>query len=303
MPAPGGFGLAMTRRSFLAALGVSSLACAAPVRERGQSPRRGLVSPERLDHLALRVSDLERSVEFYSKLFGANIVRSDAPIIANLYSVPTPHAWLYLDWSFLALSLASPENGAPGIDHYCLAVGGMGDAELVRGLEARNLDRRVDEKWFPEIVWARDPSGHIVQFTTQAGGFTGLGRAALPGSAAAAVAARGAFEATGVTRVRLVATDPDPTLDYYRELLGKPVSGRDRRAGRLAAFDAGRSRLELAGPEQAQSFRVGVAGFDPDATARVLAGLGVVAQGSADGSALACSDPDGIRLEIGAGPA
>ena len=277
----------------LLALGLVALSWLACAERDGETS--GLIAPGHLDHLAIRVSDLDRSLDFYSKLFGADIARYHEPIIANLDSVPTPHAWLYMEWSYLALSLASEENGPPGIDHFCMAVPESSDEAVARGLETRQLNRRIDPKWFPEVLWAEDPSGHILQFTTKMEGFVGRGNS---GESSPEKKVAGAFSATGVTWLTLGISRPEATLAYYRRLLGPPLELPEHATGRRGVFSMGRSSLELVEPAIGESFRVGVRGFDPAAAIRVLSDLGVPATATADGG-LHLVDPDGIHLQIG----
>jgi catechol 2,3-dioxygenase-like lactoylglutathione lyase family enzyme len=61
----------------------------------------------------------------------------------------------------------------------------------------------------------------------------------------------------------------------------------------------GQSEFVLGPASGGESFRVGVAGFDPAAAARTLQNLGVTAEVTRDRSAVSFRDPDGIRVEIG----
>ena len=61
----------------------------------------------------------------------------------------------------------------------------------------------------------------------------------------------------------------------------------------------GQSEFVLGPASGGDSFRVGVAGFDPTATAAKLKSLGVTADVARDKSAVSFRDPDGIRVQIG----
>jgi hypothetical protein len=61
-----------------------------------------------VDHLAIRVTDMQRSGEFYARLFGPEVKKSPKAIVANPGSAPSPHYGVRLGESYLALALASP---------------------------------------------------------------------------------------------------------------------------------------------------------------------------------------------------
>jgi catechol 2,3-dioxygenase-like lactoylglutathione lyase family enzyme len=97
-----------------------------------------------VNHVALRVSDLERSREFYQKLFGLAVVRQTSG-----------SCFLGLGENFLALFVGSPT----GMDHFCISVDGYTPDEAVKLASREGLNPRR----FGARVYFDDPNGLEVQ--------------------------------------------------------------------------------------------------------------------------------------------
>jgi catechol 2,3-dioxygenase-like lactoylglutathione lyase family enzyme len=87
----------------------------------------------------------------------------------------------------------------------------------------------------------------------------------------------------------------EPVASYYRKLLGEQAE-----LAQKGRFRLGQSEFVLGPASGGESFRVGVAGFDPAAAVRTLQSLGVAAEVARDRGSVSFRDPDGIRVEIGA---
>lgn len=100
-----------------------------------------------VDHVALRVSDVARSRDFYVRHLG----------LRPTGSCSGSSCFLDCGDDFLALF----RGEEPGLDHYAFAVEGYGAADAVERLRAAGLepDRRADRVYF------RDPDGIEVQVT------------------------------------------------------------------------------------------------------------------------------------------
>ena len=98
-----------------------------------------------LDHVALRVSDVRRSVEFYQKHLGLSVMRQSEN---SAFLNPG-------DNEFLALFRREPA----GLDHYCYNIRNYDPDEVVRELEAAGLDPRRESN----RVYFDDPDGIEVQ--------------------------------------------------------------------------------------------------------------------------------------------
>lgn len=98
-----------------------------------------------VNHVALRVSDVGRSVEWYQKLIGLNIMSRGAT-----------SAFLGLGENFLAL-FRRPEGG--GADHFCFSVEDYEPDSVMAKLAAHGIDSRRREN----RVYFSDLNGLTVQ--------------------------------------------------------------------------------------------------------------------------------------------
>lgn len=126
--------------------GPSAHAQAGPDRAPGQAPAPTFRSTG-VDHVALRVSDVERSRDFYVRHLG----------LRPTGSCSGSSCFLDCGDDFLALF----RGDRPGLDHYAFAIDGYDPAEAVERLRAAGLtpDRRADRVYF------LDPDGIEVQVT------------------------------------------------------------------------------------------------------------------------------------------
>ena len=247
-----------------------------------------------LDHVNIRVPNVQRSADFYTKLFG--VVVSRAPNAkAQTANPDSPSGVLWfvrLGQSNLAISPTGPRL-RPGIDHFCFAIAGFNGEAMKRDVAGLNL------QW-PDSpsnnLWLKDPAGGVIQLNggAAASRVPGAGVGGVLVEPPGGVARQPAFQATRITQLTLAVPNLEPSASYYRKLLGEqaemPQKGR---------FRVGQSEFVLGPASGGETFRVGVAGFDPAATARTLQNLGVTAAVTRDRSAVSFRDPDGIRVEIG----
>jgi len=120
----------------LAAAGVPAAAAAAA--------ERPTFSATGVDHVALRVTDVGRSRDFYRRHLGLEPTRCSRS-----------SCFLSCGSDFLALF----RGDRPGLDHYAFAIAGYDPGRAVEKLRAAGLapDRRGDRVYFP------DPDGIEVQ--------------------------------------------------------------------------------------------------------------------------------------------
>jgi len=136
----------LTRRELVARL--AALAAAAGAGGRlGAAPEETGSTFEAvgLNHVALRVTDVERSRDFYLKHLGLRVARESLPGSCFLDCGP----------DFVALF----RGGQPGMDHYCYSVPGYDQANAARRLRGQGIEPRLAGRriYFP------DPDGIEVQ--------------------------------------------------------------------------------------------------------------------------------------------
>ena len=116
-----------------------------------------------LNHVTLRVRDLGRSKQFYSKLFGLQLLNEDK----DSYRLSLGRGFVSL-W----------QDSAPGFDHWCVGVQPFTQSRasaqdhtrdsVRKTLQREGFSLRQDEA--DSTIYVRDPDGHVVQL--EAPGFT-----------------------------------------------------------------------------------------------------------------------------------
>ena len=137
---------AVSRRDVIA--GLSALVVAeqtAGSAEAATSPFQAVGT----NHIALRVTDVARSRDFYSRLLGIQPVREGRN-----------QCFLDMQSGFLALF----RNDVPGMDHYCIAVQDFDVERAQTLLEKEGLEPRQPRG--SDRIYFRDPDGLEVQLAS-----------------------------------------------------------------------------------------------------------------------------------------
>jgi catechol 2,3-dioxygenase-like lactoylglutathione lyase family enzyme len=247
-----------------------------------------------IDHVNIRVPDVQRSADFYIKLFGVDVARApNAKAQTANPASPSGILWfIRMGRSFLAISpLPAGEN--PGLDHFSFGIAGF-NGEVVKS-QLTGLNRQWPDSPSNNL-WLKDPAGRVIQLNAPAdpsrvpGAGVGGVLVEPPGGAKR----QPAFQATRITLLTIAIRQLEPSATYYRNLLGaeneQPQKGK---------FRVGQSGFVLGPASGGDYFRVGAGGFDPAAAVTKLKSLGVKADVTPDKSAVSFLDLDGIRVQIG----
>jgi catechol 2,3-dioxygenase-like lactoylglutathione lyase family enzyme len=101
------------------------------------------------DHVMLHVSDLDRSVEHYKKLFGPEMSRAKKP----------ERVWFGAARTKLGLELAA-SGEKPSIHHICLRVAGFEKKSAVEKLKRAGIETTLGDEG---LVRFRDPNGIVME--------------------------------------------------------------------------------------------------------------------------------------------
>jgi catechol 2,3-dioxygenase-like lactoylglutathione lyase family enzyme len=134
----------LTRRDLIG--GIAAFATAA---QAAPAPASSTFKGVDVNHLALRVTNVKRSRDFYQKLLGMPVARETAG-----------NCFLGLGDNFLALF----KNSVPGMDHYCLSIEDFDVARVTEELKRQGLNPRQPEG--SERVYFDDPDGIEVQLSS-----------------------------------------------------------------------------------------------------------------------------------------
>lgn len=108
-----------------------------------------LFSPSGINHVALRVTDLDASARFYQRVLGARVYK--ATETARFLEVTPTH--------FVALFTTEE----PHIEHFCFTLPDYEADEVAARLDAEGIDyHRVADR-----VFAKDPDGLLVQLSAE----------------------------------------------------------------------------------------------------------------------------------------
>jgi catechol 2,3-dioxygenase-like lactoylglutathione lyase family enzyme len=114
-------------------------------------PRKGLVTPEGIDHVLLHVANLQKGVQFYQILYGMPAVREKSP----------ERVWFQIGDTRLGLEQAAPGQ-KPRIDHFGIKVAAFERADVTSGLAALGA-QVMPAPGEPNVLRFRDPMGIVVE--------------------------------------------------------------------------------------------------------------------------------------------
>lgn len=126
---------------------ITGLTALAAASHAGASPVSSTFQGTEVNHVALNVTDVRRSRDFYQKHLGMPVVNESQT-----------NCFLGLGGNFLALF----QNSEPGMNHYCIAIQDYEVGKVTAELERQGLHpaRRSDRVYF------KDPDGIEVQLSS-----------------------------------------------------------------------------------------------------------------------------------------
>ncbi|MCZ6746404.1 MAG: VOC family protein [Acidobacteria bacterium] len=145
----------LSRRQLLAGLGTMFATAALDGGRAAAAPPASTFRTQGLNHIALRVTQVDHSRDFYMKHLGATVLRQGSR-----------NCFLRVGGNnFVALF----QSDSPGMDHYCYTIAEYDPASCFRTLEAEGLNpRRAEDR-----VYFDDPDGLEVQIASEWGDYPG----------------------------------------------------------------------------------------------------------------------------------
>ena len=264
----------LTRREALAII------AAAPAALSAQGSSQLPLKTSGLEHVGLTVPDPKKSAAFYGRIFDPQIFQEMSPPLRY-----------YCRLGIGYVAFGGNSTGAARIDHFCAMV----EDYRLEDMRAELATQGIKLTGMPGFNAVTDPDGIRMQFMATPGGL-------LPTIIASTrVTQNDAIcEAVGLDHVVVQVPDPEASAVFYRKFFGKE-SSRERSPERIW-FTAARTRLGLEKVAAGQTphinrFGIRVAGFDRQAVARKLAGIGVTVSSSGD-NLLRFRDADGITVDL-----
>jgi len=128
-----------------------------------------MITPRDIDHLVLRVADLEAMLAFYTGVLGCSVERRDDAI--GLVQLRAGRS--LIDLVPVGSRLGRAGGAAPGregrnLDHFCLRVDPFDEAAIRRDLAAAGVaagptERRFGAEGAGPSIYLADPEGNTVE--------------------------------------------------------------------------------------------------------------------------------------------
>ena len=123
-----------------------------------------------IDHIVLRTQNLERMLDFYSRVLGCPVERR-LPTHVGLTQLRAGQSLIDLVDVDSELGRAGgppPSGTASAVDHFCLQIEAVGERELREWLESNGVEvgdfaQRYGAGAFGPSVYIRDPDDNIVE--------------------------------------------------------------------------------------------------------------------------------------------
>ena len=284
-----------SRRRFLQSLPIVAIA----PHVLAQAPQR--LSIRGFNHVALTVSDLNRSIDFYQTLFGLQVQGRQGTATASLKIGAGPQA--------LGLtSNPSSGNRTPRIDHMCVGIENFNVDRVLKILAGHGVPR-ADERGAmkvqarvrtPEVggategtpeVYVGDPDGIILQLqdASYCGGSGVLGNVC---SAAEPSGKKGVLRVTGYSHCTLFSTNRQRSHQFYQQLFGMGVRAYQGPTTPMLAIGSGVEFLGVSdAPSNAAQTPPGsinhccltVEGFEVGRIVKALESVGITPRASQNG--------------------
>lgn len=248
---------------------------------------RGLDAPPRLratliNHVSYASADYRKTRDFYASLFGFQVSEED-------------ERQLYL-WAGNALISAknTPGTAVPRIDHFGVTIDPWDRTAVARALEARDLPARFErnDPHDPDVRsgFTRDQDGFSLQL-----GANDLETKPAPAPTTAPL------RAVGINHLSYQCPDYAKARDFYRDLLGVPVSNDDGRQVYLwfgDAFMVVRNNADRRPPAAIDHVAWTLADWDAGRVLAVLKQHGLDGTADAAGKSVMTKDLNGYPVQL-----
>jgi catechol 2,3-dioxygenase-like lactoylglutathione lyase family enzyme len=161
-----------------------------------------------IDHLALAVDDLEKSVHFYARIFGATVLKEKT----------NPRHYIKLGPNYVAMAPPGQGQVAPSINHFCPGIVNFDLAATKSKLDQMGIKYREAP---PVGLFVPDPDGTLLQLWTE-NSWSRLGETAAPDAMRDAPPMRSEplLRPTAIDHILINVSDVSKSVAFYQKILG-----------------------------------------------------------------------------------
>ncbi|MBC3777162.1 VOC family protein [Pseudomonas sp. SWRI99] len=122
-----------------------------------------------IDHIVLRVADLQRSIDFYRQVLGAEVVRHNEPLgLVHLRAGTSMIDLVDLEGELGRKGGGAAQAQRRNVDHFCLRIEPFDEAALTAhlqsfGLAVEKAARRFGAEGYGLSLYCFDPDGNQVE--------------------------------------------------------------------------------------------------------------------------------------------
>jgi glyoxylase I family protein len=132
--------------------------------ESREASETGAIQVEAIDHLVLRVADLDRAIKFYGDVLGCHVERRlDEPKLVQLRAGAA-----VIDLVPAGPGPQSAEAAGRNLDHFAVRIGTFDFAALAahlqrHGVAVGEVRRRYGAEGYGSSLYITDPDGNVVE--------------------------------------------------------------------------------------------------------------------------------------------
>jgi glyoxylase I family protein len=132
--------------------------------ESREASETGAIQVEAIDHLVLRVADLDRAIKFYGDVLGCHVERRlDEPKLVQLRAGAS-----MIDLVPAGPGPQSAEAAGRNLDHFAVRIGTFDFAALAahlqrHGVAVGEVRRRYGAEGYGSSLYITDPDGNVVE--------------------------------------------------------------------------------------------------------------------------------------------
>ena len=238
-----------------------------------------------LDHIEFYVSNVEKSRDFFARIFGTTLLKNRT----------TPKRYLKLGSTYIAFESPRGNDAQLQVDHFSVAVRHLDMPKLHAFLEQRRIAYRDYPSGRDTAVI--DPDGIRIQLSPENGWSFLIPPNFTPEEIQ--IHEEPIFRPTGMEHILLNVKDPENSAAFYQKIFGPPTQRNNNRIW----FQTGNSRIGLlqipAGQRAGVNhFCIAAATFNYDAVIRRLEEIGVKVERPEVAGAPEFRDPDGFLIQV-----